>query len=54
MTLSDLFVFEYASGQAAHGEVHGALRPTGVRPKLAERLSQMGVELAGDLFDPHP
>ena len=53
ITLSDLFVFEYSSGQSDHGEVHGALRPTGVRPKLAERLSEMGVELASDLFDPH-
>jgi pilus assembly protein CpaF len=52
VTLSDLFVFDYASSQSDHGEVHGSLRPTGVRPKLAERLSQVGIELPGDLFGP--
>ncbi|HEX9467410.1 MAG TPA: ATPase, T2SS/T4P/T4SS family, partial [Acidimicrobiia bacterium] len=53
VTLSDVFVFEYAGGQSDHGAVVGELRPTGVRPKLAERLSQMGVELAGNLFELH-
>ena len=39
VTLSDVFVFE-----------GGELQPTGVRPKLAERLQDAGITLPGDLF----
>ena len=46
--LSDVFTFDAET--AADGSVAGALRPTGVRPKLTERLSDAGITLASDVF----
>jgi pilus assembly protein CpaF len=40
ITLSDVFVFD------------GELRPTGIRPKLTERLQEQGIALRPDLFGP--
>ena len=48
ITLSDVFSFDAET--AADGAITGALRPTGVRPKLAERLHDAGITLPGDLF----
>jgi pilus assembly protein CpaF len=45
VTLSDVFVLEHEGGEG------GSLRPTGVRPKLTERLSDEGLTLPGDLFE---
>jgi pilus assembly protein CpaF len=50
ITLSDLFVFE-VSDTTPGGQIHGTLRSTGIRPKLAERLHDAGIELAAELFD---
>jgi pilus assembly protein CpaF len=49
ITLSDVFLFEGET--AGDGGISGALRPTGVRPKLTERLHEAGIDLPGDLFD---
>src|SRR6201984_171018 len=49
ITLSDVFLFEGET--AADGGLSGALRPTGVRPKLTERLHEAGINLPADLFD---
>jgi pilus assembly protein CpaF len=48
ITLSDVFTF--AAENAPDGSVAGALRPTGVRPKLTERLHEAGITLPGELF----
>jgi pilus assembly protein CpaF len=48
ITLSDVFQFEAESG--SDGRVAGALRPTGVRPKLTERLADAGVSLPAEVF----
>ena len=48
ITLSDVFSFDAET--APDGTVAGALRPTGVRPKLTERLQEEGITLPGDLF----
>jgi pilus assembly protein CpaF len=48
ITLSDVFLFESEAG--TDGSVRGALRPTGVRPKLTERLTEAGVPVRADLF----
>jgi pilus assembly protein CpaF len=37
----------------AAGKVIGRFRPTGIRPKIAKRISEYGVELPADLFDPN-
>ncbi len=49
VTLSDVFMFEGEAG--TDGKVAGSLRPTGVRPKLAERLHDAGIALPAELFD---
>jgi pilus assembly protein CpaF len=46
VTLSDVFAAD-ADGDHGNG---GSLRPTGVRPKLAERLADDGINLPSDLF----
>jgi pilus assembly protein CpaF len=48
ITLSDVFAFESEPGSG--GRVGGALRATGVRPKLAERIEDAGITLPADMF----
>ena len=48
ITLSDIFEFEAEPG--TDGGVAGVLRPTGVRPKLTERLEEAGITLPAELF----
>lgn len=50
VTLQDIFVFDYDAGADEHGRFLGRLRPTGLRPGFAERLSQEGVTLPPLLF----
>ena len=50
ITLSDLFVFEVTDTKPG-GAIHGTLRSTGIRPKLAERLHDEGIDLPANLFD---
>jgi len=45
ITLQDLFTFDYSAGRDANGRFLGTLRPTGLRPKFSQRLSDLGVEL---------
>ena len=42
VALQDIFVFENR-GLNAEGRVDGELRPTGIRPKFAERFEHFGV-----------
>jgi hypothetical protein len=42
--------FEQRVRDAFDGGVGGTMRPTGVRPKLAERLAEAGITLPGELF----
>ncbi len=49
ITLQDIFVFE-KTGIDQDGKVMGRFRPTGIRPKFAERLELAGIELPEDLF----
>jgi pilus assembly protein CpaF len=39
---------------SAQGQVLGHFRASGVRPRLADRLSAFGIELPPNLFDPEP
>jgi pilus assembly protein CpaF len=50
IVLSDVFRFEGEAG--VDGAMGGRLRPTGVRPKLAERLADAGVVLPAEMFEP--
>src|ERR1700678_1377573 len=50
ITMQDIFVFE-RSGVDEAGKVRGVFRPTGIRPKFAERLATYGGRLRAALFD---
>ncbi len=49
----EIFFFE-RQGMSPQGQVLGRFRASGVRPRLADRLSAFGIELPPDLFDPAP
>jgi pilus assembly protein CpaF len=44
ITMQDIFTFE-AAGSDAEGRILGRFGPTGVRPKLLQRLVEMGVPI---------
>ncbi len=50
VTLQDIFLFELDHVDA-DGRVHGALRPTGIRPNFASKFALAGIELPPDIFD---
>jgi pilus assembly protein CpaF len=50
ITMQDIFVFQ-RRGLSESGEVRGAFRAIGVRPKFSERLAASGVRLRGTLFE---
>ena len=54
ITLQDLFLFDYGMGVDDHGGYKGRLKATGIRPTFSEELSNMGIKLPADLFDPEP
>ena len=45
ITLQDLFTFDYSAGRDETGRFLGSLKSTGLRPKFATRLQDLGVEL---------
>ena len=51
ITMQDIFGFE-RRGIDAEGHVVGMFRPTGIRPRFAERLQSWGIELPAELFSP--
>ncbi len=51
VTMQDIFVFE-RTGVDANGRVLGSHKPTGVRPKFADRLRRYGYNLNSSLFEP--
>jgi pilus assembly protein CpaF len=50
ITLQDIFAFDYAAGVDEMGHYLGKLKPTGLRPKFAERLEQRAIFLPGEVF----
>jgi len=50
ITMQEIFVFEKV-GVTQEGKVIGRFRPTGVRPKCAERLKASGIHLPADMFE---
>ena len=49
ITMQEIFVFD-RQGTTADGDVIGRFRPTGIRPKAADRLMSYGVKLGEMLF----
>ena len=54
ITLQDLFLFDYGMGVDDDGKYQGRLKATGIRPTFSEELSQQGIRLPADLFEPEP
>jgi pilus assembly protein CpaF len=50
ITMQEIFQFE-RRGVGADGHVVGRFRPTGVRPRFAERLKQYGMQLPRVFFE---
>jgi pilus assembly protein CpaF len=52
ITLQDIFRYTFAEGGRESAQSSGSLRPTGLRPKLIEKLQDKGVEVPARLFRP--
>ena len=52
ITLQDVFLFDYGMGVDEHGRFRGHLKATGVRPKFAEKLADLGIRLGPEVFQP--
>jgi pilus assembly protein CpaF len=50
ITLQDLYTFDYSAGRDEAGRYRGELVPTGIRPKFAQDLGDLGVDLPNQLF----
>ncbi|HEY3317890.1 MAG TPA: CpaF family protein [Coriobacteriia bacterium] len=50
VTMQDVFAFDFQAGVDELGRFKGRIRPTGLRPKFAERLEERGISLPGELF----
>jgi pilus assembly protein CpaF len=50
ITLQDLFLFDYRAGIDERGRFRGTIRPTGLRPRFMERLSDQGTRIDPALF----
>ncbi|REJ03923.1 CpaF family protein [Microbacterium bovistercoris] len=53
ITLQDAFAFDHSAGYDHEGRVLGRLKPTGVRPRFAERIADAGITLPMSLFQEH-
>jgi len=51
ITLQDLFMFDFGMGVDTDGRFRGHLKATGIRPKFAEKLADLGIRLGPDLFE---
>ena len=52
ITLQDVFLFDFGMGVDEHGQFRGHLKATGVRPKFAEKLADLGIRLGPEVFQP--
>jgi pilus assembly protein CpaF len=50
IVLEDIFTFDYSMGLDEDGRFLGRIKSTGIRPKCALRLEDLGIHLPGDTF----
>ena len=50
VTLQDIFLFDYSAGVGPDGRFLGSAVPTGLRPRFAGRLADLGVPLPASVF----
>lgn len=54
ITMQDLFLFDYRAGIDEDGKFRGVLKPTGLRPRVLDRLQEIGIVVPRELFGPVP
>lgn len=54
IVMQDIFRFDYSMGVDSEGCYLGRLKSTGLRPKFAEQLEYMGIEMEPGIFAPEP
>ena len=54
ITLTDIFVFDFSMGVDETGRSQGRIKSTGIRPKFTEKLLDLGIDLAPDIFELEP
>ncbi len=54
VTMQDLFTFDFSAGRDDNGRFRGQLVSTGLRPKFAKDLSDLGIDLPLSLFGGAP
>jgi pilus assembly protein CpaF len=52
ITLQDIFLFDFGMGVDENGRFNGYLKSTGIRPKFAEKLADLGIRLGPEVFAP--
>ena len=52
VVMQDIFRFDYSMGMDESGRFLGQLKSTGIRPKFAEKLEYLGIEMPADSFAP--
>ena len=50
ITMQDVFLFDFGMGIDQNGRFKGHLKATGIRPRFAEKLQDLGVKLGAELF----
>ncbi|MBV8980504.1 MAG: CpaF family protein [Acidimicrobiia bacterium] len=50
ITMQDIFLFDFGMGIDPNGRFKGHLKATGIRPRFAEKLADLGVKLGAELF----
>src|SRR5437763_271441 len=50
VTMQDIFLFDFGMGIDQNGRFKGHLKATGIRPRFAEKLQDLGVKLGAELF----
>jgi len=54
VVLEDVFAFDYSTGVDTDGRFRGRLKPTGIRPKCALRLEDIGIHIPAETFAYEP
>lgn len=50
VTLQDIFLFDYSAGIDEDGRFRATAKPTGIRPKFADQLDDIGIGLPANVF----
>ena len=50
VTLQDLFTFDYSAGITPDGRFLGTIKPTGLRPRFADHLLDLGIAIPAELL----